>query len=87
MRGVFLGEALPLLRQVVEGEDCGDGANGNASAAVDTFDGVDVELFSVVELALIFFGVDAVNGACIHTCCVFGADAGFCDNVSHSDPL
>src|ERR1700688_2593646 len=41
--GVSGGEAVPLLRQILEGEDRGDRADRNASPAVDAFGRVDIE--------------------------------------------
>src|SRR5262245_60190034 len=48
-----LREALPLLGQLLEGEDGLDRADGNAGAAVDACLGVDVELRLGLELGLV----------------------------------
>ena len=36
-------KALPLFRQVIQGEDGGNGADRDARAAVNALDGIDVE--------------------------------------------
>jgi hypothetical protein len=46
---VYFGVVLPLLGQVVEGEDRRDGANWHAGAAVDTLHGVNVKLRDLID--------------------------------------
>src|SRR5262245_10137103 len=75
---VELDEVLPLIRRLVLGEDRLDGAHGLASAAVDALVGVDE------ELGVTF--VDAVDRAHLHTGLVLDVDAGFNDDVRHSEP-
>ena len=76
-----------LLREVVQREDGGHRANWNASAAVDAFDGIDVKLRHVGKVRLILARMDAVHRAHIDARCVFGADAGFCDDIRHKSIL
>ena len=61
----------------------GDGARGNAGAAIDALFGVNEEHGRRFELRFILAGMDAVDGAHIHACAVLGADAGVCDDESH----
>src|SRR5215471_10727426 len=56
--GVGRRKCLPFLRQVFHCEDCGDGADGNASAAVNALDRIDVELSHTFMLWLVLAGVD-----------------------------
>src|SRR5918992_2537382 len=77
---VVLGdEALPLVGHLFHGEDRLDGAGVDAEAAVDALLGVDVEHLPVLVLA-----VDAIDRADVDAGRVFGADAGFSDDVRHS---
>ena len=41
---VDFGETRPLFRQIIQGEDGGNGANRDARAAVDALHGIDIEL-------------------------------------------
>src|SRR5271168_42105 len=81
--GVDWGVAGPLFRQVFEGEDGGYGADGDAGAAVDAFDGIDVELLFGVVAGLVFARVDAVHRADVDAGGIFCADARLGDYVSH----
>src|SRR5271156_5922066 len=73
----------PLFREIFEGEDGGYGADGDAGAAVDAFDGIDVQPRFGVVAGFVFAGVDAVYGAHVHAGGIFCADAGLGDYVSH----
>lgn len=55
----------------------------NASAAVDAFDRVNVELGGGRKSRLVFSGMNAIARTYIDTGCVFRPRAGFCNNVSH----
>src|SRR5258708_18189964 len=77
-------EALPLLRQVFEGEDGGYRANRDASAAIDAFRWINEELLLAFKLGLVLAGMDAVDRADIHAGGIFRADTRFGDHVSHS---
>ena len=74
---------LPLLRQIVEREDGRNWANGDAGAAVDAFDRIDVEHFFFAEGGLILLGMDAVHGTSVDASGVLGVDARFRDYVCH----
>ena len=82
--GVLLGEVGPLLGQIVERENRGDGTHGDARAAIDTLDWIDIDQFFGGKLGIVFFGVDAIHRASVHTRRVFCADTGFCYYVSHT---
>ena len=81
--GVPLGEARPLLGQVVLREDSRNGTNRNARAAIDALDRIDVDHINLTEIRFIFFRVDAIYRAGVYARGVFGSDAGFCDYVCH----
>jgi len=81
--GVDRGEVLPLLGEIVFGEDRLDGASRLTSAAVYAFVGMDVEQLRGFELGLVLSRVNAVYGADVHTSRVLGPYAGFSDNVRH----
>src|SRR6266704_5939738 len=83
---------LPLLRQVVQGEDRGDRADRYAGAAIDAFHGINVELRNAVErwpsvvVGRILLGVDAIYGTGVDAGGVFGTDAGFGNDKGHRPP-
>ena len=81
------GEIGPFFGKIVYGEDRGNGANRNTRAAIDALDGIDVNHVDFFELGLILFRMDAIYGASVYACRVFGADAGFCNYVSHINCL
>src|SRR6185312_1959004 len=83
VRGVDVGEALPLLGQLVLGEDRGDWTRLHAGIAVDALGGVDVELLVLVEVGLVLRRVDAVHRTDLDARVVLHADAGLCDHVRH----
>ena len=80
---IFLRELAPLFRKIVEREDRGDRTYRNAGAAVDAFDGVDVEHLGIGELRLILFRMNAIDGAGVHARRIFGTDARFRNDVCH----
>src|ERR1700730_11304550 len=71
------GKALPFLGQVFEGEDGRHRANRDASATIDAFRRINVELLFAFELRLVLAGMDAIDRANVHTSGVFCADTGF----------
>src|SRR5579884_161517 len=81
--GVALGVALPFLRQVVQRKDGGNRTHGNAGAAIDALDGIDVEHFFVGEGRLVFLGMNAVNRAGVHACGVLRTDARLRNDIGH----
>jgi hypothetical protein len=84
-RGVNGSKFGPLFREVFESEDRGYRANWHACAAVDTFDGIDVEHRFGFVRGLVFARMDTVNGAHIHTGSILGVYTGFGNHVSHSE--
>src|SRR6266852_8622606 len=82
--GVDWGEAIPLFRKIFERENSGDRANGYASAAIDAFGRVDVQLRLSLERRFVLARMDAVHRTDIHTRGVFCADARLGNHVSHS---
>src|SRR5690242_13555495 len=80
---VALGEALPLLRQIIEGEDGRHRTHRDASTAVDTFDRINVEHLFFRVRWLILLWMNAVHRARVHAGGVLGPDARFCDHISH----
>ncbi len=81
--GVLLREIGPFFRQIVQSEDCRNGAYRDARAAVDAFDRIDVEHGFVSEAGIVLFGVDAVDGASVDASRVLCADAWFRNYVCH----
>ena len=80
---VPLGEALPLLRQIIKRKDGRHRADGHTSAAIDTFNRINVEHLFFGVRGLILLRMDAVHRAGDHAGGVLGPDARFCDYVSH----
>ncbi len=56
-------EAIPLFREIFEGENSGHRANGYAGSAIDAFGRVDVELRLGLEGRFVLARMDAVHGA------------------------
>src|SRR5579863_4946153 len=80
---VNLGEILPLFRQVIQGEDSGDGADRHARATVNALHRIDIELFQFREFLFVLARVDAVNRANVHAGSVFGIDTRLSDDIRH----
>jgi len=74
---------LPLLGEIVFGEDRLDGAGWLARATVDALVRMDIQQFRVLEIRFIFARMDAVYRTNVHTSGVLGPYAGFSDNVRH----
>src|SRR5689334_15127987 len=74
---------LPLLRDIVLGENCGYWASRFARAAIDAFGWIDVEHRRRFKFRLIFFWMNAVHGTGIHTSGVLRADARLTNDVGH----
>jgi hypothetical protein len=81
--GIHLYEVPPLLRGIIFGEDCLDGACRLARATIDALIRVNVEHLGPLESILVLARVDAVYGANVNACRVLRPDAGFCNNVRH----
>ena len=80
---VFLGEIVPLLRQIVKGKNGRNGANGDARATIYALYRVDVEHRFALEFGAVFLWVNAVDRTGVHTSGVFGSNTGFGYNVGH----
>src|SRR6185312_12882075 len=81
--GVLFRISLPFFRQIVQRENRRDGTHRHAGAAIYAFNRVDEELVSPFKLRFIFFGVDAVNRAGVHTGTIFRPDARLCNYIGH----
>jgi hypothetical protein len=81
--GILFGEIVPFFGKIVQGEDGGNRADGDTSAAIDTFDRIDVKHGFALKFGAILFRVDAVNRTGVHTRGVFGSNTGFGDYVGH----
>src|SRR5438309_10840437 len=81
--GIYRREVLPLLREIIECEDCGHRAYRNASSAINTLHRVDVELGLALVGRLIFTRMDAIDRAHVHARCVFRSDTGLSNHVGH----
>jgi hypothetical protein len=77
---------LPLLWQVILGEDSLDWASGLAGAAVDTLIRVDVKHLSRLEVRFVLTRMNAINRAHVYASRVLGPNAGFSNNVRHLKP-
>src|SRR6267378_1211880 len=82
--GVDWREAVPLFGKIFERENGGHGADGNASATIDAFGRVNIELRFGLERRFVFAGMDAVHRANVHARGVFCADARLGNHISHS---
>ena len=81
--GVDLREVGPFLGEIVEREDGGDRADGDAGAAIDALHRVDVDHVDRGEVRLVFFRVDAIHRTSVDTGRVFRSDTGFRNYVCH----
>src|SRR4026207_857279 len=85
--GVDLNELLPLIRNRRLLKDRFHGANRLASAAVNAFFGIDIELIFLFEFfGLVFGRVDAIDRTDVNTRGIFGVDAGLSNDVGHLNP-
>jgi hypothetical protein len=64
---IHLDVFLPVLRDIVLWENCGDGTRRLASATVNTFSRMDVKHRCRFEIRFIFFRVDTIDGTRIDT--------------------
>ena len=74
---------LPLVRQLILGEDRVHRTGLDASVAVDALFGVDVELVHVGEARLVFCRMNAVDRADLNAGEVLEVDAWFGDHIGH----
>ena len=80
-------ETVPLLRKVVLREDGRNRTDRHACAAIDAFDGVDIQQLLTVKTRVVLFRVNAIHRARVDASRVFGTNAGFGDNVCHGFKL
>jgi hypothetical protein len=83
VRGVELGEPLPLLGYLVLGEDRVNGAGLYARVAIDAFLGVDEELIDLLVIGFVGGRMDAVDRADLDARVVLDPDTRFCDHIGH----
>ena len=81
MRGVLVRKRLQLFRQLIKDVDRGRRADRDASAAIDAFRRIDVQLRDGGEIRLILGRMNAIDRAGLDAVFVLGASVG--DNVSH----
>jgi hypothetical protein len=84
---VDLGKVLPLLGQVVFGENRLDWTGRLARSTVYAFRRVYIEHFRALEIRFILSRMNAIYRANVHASGVLGADAGLGDYVSHKSSL
>src|SRR5262249_17528316 len=80
---VLLREVRPFLWKVVERENCGYWADGDARPAIDAFNRIDINQLFTAKFRVVLLGMNAIHRARVYACCIFGPDAGFCYYVSH----
>jgi hypothetical protein len=81
--GIDRRKMLPLLGNIVFGEDGLDRARRLASSAINAFIRVYVEHFGRLEIRLVLSRVDAIDRTNIHTGRVLSPYAGLSNNVCH----
>jgi hypothetical protein len=83
MVGVHCGEVLPLLGQIILGEDGLYRTRGLARSTIDTLVRMDIEHLSALKIRFILPRVNAVNRANVNTSRILGPNAGFSYYISH----
>jgi len=81
VRRVLIYEGLEFLRQFFEHEDRTGGAYRDASAAINAFPRIHVQLRGGSEIRFILGGMNAIDGASLDTVFVFRA--GVSNDVGH----
>src|SRR5262249_49345637 len=74
---------LPLVGELVLGEDRIHRTGLDASIAVDALFGIDKELLHIGEAGLVFSRVNAIDRADLHAREVLQIDAWFGDHIGH----
>src|SRR5205814_7700362 len=83
---------FPFFWQVFEWEDRRHRTDGNASAAINTLDGINVKLLNIIEagtaivIAGVLLWVNAVYGTGIHAGGILHSNTGLCNHISHRPP-
>src|SRR5438445_1627749 len=86
---VDLNVRVPLLRQIIQRENCRHRADRYTGAAINSLGGIDIELRHFIERrAAIVIGstlrrMNTIHRTHVHTGSIFGPDTGFSDDVCH----
>src|SRR5882724_9137029 len=89
---VGLDVRLPLLREILQRENCRHRTDRNTGAAVNALSGIDIQLRHFIErrasvvIGAIFRRMDAIHRAHIYTGGILCSDARFGDDVRHWSP-
>src|SRR6266481_5648617 len=89
---VGLGVRGPLLREILQRENCRHRTDRNTGTAVNALSGIDVQLRHFIErraaivIGAVFRRMDTIHRAHIYTGSVLGSDAGFSDDIGHWSP-
>ena len=73
----------PLFRNFIFREDGFHGTFRDTGSAIDTLLRINKQHLLSFEFRLITAGMDAIDGAGIHTSCVFDSDTGFANDECH----
>src|SRR6266581_6877328 len=83
---------LPLLREIIQRENCRHRTDRNTGPAVNALSGIDIQLRHFIErraaivIGAVFRRMDTIHWAHIYTGGILGSDAGFGDDVGHRSP-
>src|SRR5437660_5699504 len=89
---VGLGVRLPLLREIIQRENCRHRTDRNTGPAVNALSGIDVQLRHFIErrasivIGAIFRRMDTIHRAHVYTSGILCSDARFGDDVGHRSP-
>src|SRR5258707_4929070 len=89
---VGLGVRLPLLREIIQRENCRHGTDWNTGPAVNALSGIDVQLKHFIErrasivIGSVFRRMDTIHRAHIYTGGILCSDTRFGDDVGHRSP-
>lgn len=86
---VDLGERVPLLRQIIQWENCCYRTDRNTGTAINALSRIDIQLRNFIErrsaivISSALCRMDAIHRAHVHTRSIFGSDTRFGDDVGH----
>src|SRR5882724_4147773 len=89
---VGLGVRLPLLREILQRENCRHRTDRNTGPAVNALSGIDVQLRHFIErrasivIGSVFRRMDTIHWAYIYAGGILCSDARFGDDVGHRSP-
>src|SRR5260221_10275509 len=89
---VGFGVRLPLLREIIQRENCRHRTDRNTSPAVNALSGIDIQLRHFTErraaivIGAVFRRMDTIHGAHIYTGGILCSEARFGDDVGHRAP-